>query len=88
MPKVRASSGTIGTTCLPTALSLSSLARTRTKTIVVETSRSEPVSNSFQKPASGSGSASLRALRLGSGPPSARRRSRRYCTSSLVSPGW
>ncbi len=39
MPKVRASSGTIGTMSLPISWSRSSLASMRTKAIVVETSR-------------------------------------------------
>ena len=39
MPKVRASSGTIGTISLPMSLSRSSFDRMRTKTIVVEALR-------------------------------------------------
>ena len=39
MPKVRDSSGTIGTTYLPICLSLSSLREQSTKAIVVEASR-------------------------------------------------
>ncbi len=47
MPKVRASSGTIGTISLPNALSRSSLVSMRTNAIVVETARpSEPSRNS------------------------------------------
>ena len=40
MPKVRASSGTMGTTSLPTSLSRSSFASIFTNTMVVETLRS------------------------------------------------
>ena len=40
MPKVRASSGTIGTTYLPRFLSRTSAVSTRTNAIVVEISRS------------------------------------------------
>ena len=47
MPNVRASSGTIGTTSLPSSLSRISAASTRTSTIVVEAARSpEPARNS------------------------------------------
>ena len=42
MPKVRASSGMIGTINLPISGSRSSLASMRTKTMVVETSRPAP----------------------------------------------
>ena len=40
MPKVRASSGTMGTSSLPSSLSRSSLERMRTNTMVVDTARS------------------------------------------------
>ena len=46
MPKVRLSSGTIGTTRLPSSLSRSSVLSTRTNAMVVEISRS-PVSLSW-----------------------------------------
>ena len=42
MPKVRASSGTIGTICLPISLSRISAVSVRTKAIVVEISRPSP----------------------------------------------
>src|SRR5260363_363782 len=42
MPKVRDSSGTIGTIRLPSVLSFMSCVRIRTKTIVVEISRPAP----------------------------------------------
>ena len=61
MPKVRASSGTIGTMCLPMFLSLSSAVRMRTNAIVVEISRS-PVPSSSGANASSGGTASGGAL--------------------------
>ena len=62
MPKVRASSGTIGTMCLPMFLSLSSAVRMRTKAMVVEISRS-PVPSSIDSKASSGGTASWRRVR-------------------------
>ena len=54
MPKVRASSGTIGTTSLPMSSSRSSLASIRTNAIVVETLRpSVPSWNSSKSVAEG-----------------------------------
>ena len=79
MPKVRDSSGTIGTTCLPICLSRTSVERIRTNAIVVEISRS-PVPSSWVLNASSSGTGSdsgARRRRTGSPPPSASRRSRR-----------
>jgi hypothetical protein len=79
MPNVRDSSGTIGTTCLPSCLSRSSVVRIRTNAIVVEIVRS-PVGLSWASNAesSGTGSDSLdRARRQGRDPPRASRRSRR-----------
>ena len=61
MPKVRDSSGTIGTTCLPIFLSRSSVFSIRTNAIVVEISRS-PVGLSWAPKAESSGTASARAL--------------------------
>ena len=50
MPKVRASSGTIGTTSLPISSSRSIFASMRTNTIVVETVRpSVPLANSSNR---------------------------------------
>ena len=49
MPKVRASSGTMGTMCLPMFLSFSSTPRMRTKAMVVEISRSPVPSSSDWK---------------------------------------
>jgi hypothetical protein len=54
MPKVRLSSGTMGTTYLPIALSRISVFRMRTKAIVVEIVRS-PVSLSWPSKAESGG---------------------------------
>jgi hypothetical protein len=88
MPKVRASSGTIGTMFLPMFLSFSSAVRMRTNAIVVEISRS-PVPSSIAPNAERSGTASGGAVRtrVGSEPPSEMRRSRMYFASSLSSAG-
>ena len=89
MPKVRDSSGTIGTTFLPMALSFTSAVSMRTKAIVVEISRPSPVASS-----SGLNVSSLAASRLvllrrrcGSGPPSFARTSRRYFISGESAAG-
>ncbi len=77
MPKVRASSGTIGTMRLPMLLSRVSAVRMRTNAMVVEISRSPVPSSCAPKAESGgtaSGSHSVR--RAGKEPPSASRRSR------------
>ena len=78
MPKVRDSSGTIGTTCLPIALSRNRVVRIRTNAIVVEISRS-PVGLSWAANAESSGTVRSRerCRRTGNAPPSAVRRSRR-----------
>ena len=78
MPKVRLSSGTIGTTYLPIFLSRQSELSARTKHIVVEISRS-PVSFSSASKIERSGISSFGAsscLRCGKAPPSASRRFR------------
>ena len=78
MPKVRLSSGTIGTTNLPMFLSRRSAFSARTKAIVVEICRS-PVSLSSASKAERSGISSFGASscwRTGNGPPSASRRFR------------
>ena len=75
MPKVRASSATIGTTRGPSAGSLSRLPRTRTNAIVVLISLPSAWSANAEVASSegtGTGAQSLR--RAGSEPPSARRR--------------
>ena len=77
MPKVRASSGTIGTTSSPSSLSFSSLASIRTNTIVVEALRpSVPFSNSVKQSCSVSTfSGSKVETRRGTKPPCFLRRS-------------
>ena len=62
MPNVRDSSGTIGTTCLPSSLSRSSVERIRTNAIVVEISRS-PVPSSCVLNAASAGTSSARRRR-------------------------
>ena len=66
MPKVRASSGTIGTMCLPMFLSLSSTVRMRTNAIVVEISRS-PVPSRIELKASSGGTVNAGAAGLRTG---------------------
>ena len=66
MPKVRASSGTIGTMCLPIPLSLSSTMRMRTNAIVVEISRSAMPSR-IERNASSGGTVSGGAMGLRTG---------------------
>ena len=82
IPKVRASSGTIGTTYLPSSLSRTSVDRILTNAIVVEISRSPVAVNIFSKVESGG---VLRALplrlRCGTKPPSASRLSIMYLIS-------
>ena len=77
MPKVRLSSGTIGTTYLPIFLSRQSAFSARTKAIVVEICRS-PVSfrSASNSDRSGMSSGSLSCRRTGNAPPSASRRFR------------
>ena len=78
MPKVRASSGTMGTTSLPISLSRLSVAMIRTIAMVVENSRFPPPSSWLSNAESaGTGRGSVRLRRCGRGPPSARRRARR-----------
>jgi hypothetical protein len=86
MPKVRDSSGTMGTTCLPMVLSRKSVLSTRTNAIVVEISRSPVLSSCALKASSvGTSSATDFTRRAGRLPPSAARRSRRYFSSGLSS---
>jgi len=79
MPKVRLSSGTMGTTRLPMPLSRSSVFRMRTKAMVVEKARPSPLPLSWPSKAESGGTSSDSdfARRAGKEPPSARRRSRR-----------
>src|SRR5260363_428523 len=71
MPKVRDSSGTIGTIRLPSVLSFMSCVRIRTKTIVVEISRPAPAPFNIGSKAlnSGVGSDCARGRRAGRSPP-------------------
>ena len=87
MPKVRLSSGTIGTMRWPIALSRSSVVRMRTKAMVVEISRPSAVAFSSASKAESGGisSGADERRRDGSGPPSSARRARRYFISSLSS---
>jgi len=79
IPNVRDSSATIGTTCLPMALSRSSVLRIRTNAIVVEISRpGVPASWPPNALSPGTGSVWVdRRRRAGRYPPSAARFSRR-----------
>ncbi|MNG05775.1 hypothetical protein D3C84_889850 [compost metagenome] len=66
MPKVRASSGMIGTMRWPSSLSLTSCARMRTKAMVVEISRSpEPSRMALRVSSGGVGMPKLLARRCG-----------------------
>jgi hypothetical protein len=78
----------IGTIRGPSSLSRMRLRRIRVKTIVVETGVSDPPANSLSTASAGAGSGFERTIRFGISPPSARRRSRRYSTSSDFGPGW
>ncbi len=62
MPKVRDSSGTIGTICLPISLSRSSVSSIRTNAIVVEISRS-PVPLSWRSNVDSGGTSQRLRLR-------------------------
>jgi hypothetical protein len=88
MPKVRDSSGTIGTMYLPTFLSLSSDAISVTTPVVVETSRPALFSMKLVYSASeGVLSSGACFGRVGTGPPRAARRSRKYFISGESSGG-
>ena len=89
MPKVRASSGMMGTMRRPICSSRSSWRSSRTNAMVVDTSRPVPVPvlNSSYRSAGGSLRGLLRTTRLGRQPPSAARRSIMYWISRLFGPG-
>ena len=90
MPKVRASSGMIGTTRGPTFLSRTSCVRQRTNACVVEISRPSAVASSTGANASSAGAAIFSSAvrrRCGRKPPSARRRSCRYFISGEPASG-
>ncbi|MNC40114.1 hypothetical protein D3C75_888050 [compost metagenome] len=88
MPKVRASSGMIGTMRLPRSLSLTSCERMRTKAMVVEISRS-PVPSRIALRVSSGGVGMLKLLlrRCGTKPPSFSRLFSRYFISGLSGSG-
>ena len=76
MPNVRASSGMIGTTRLPTFLSRSRFRSRRVNAIVVDAAAEpEPFANSANAVSAGSSSGRARTTRFGTEPPSALRRS-------------
>ena len=77
MPKVRASSGTIGTQRLPVVLSRIRSFISRTNAMVVAMDwLPEPLSNAANDLSAGAGSGAIAWLRrAGAGPPSAARRS-------------
>ena len=89
MPKVRASSGMIGTNRSPITGSFIRSFRTRTNAIVVATDcLPEPRRYSAKTDSGGWGSGLARTIRRGSTPPSAARRSCMYMISSDSGPGW
>ena len=88
MPKVRDSSGTMGTTNLPTFLSRTMVLSIRTNAMVVEISRSsEPLSCVSNALSAGISSGVALRLRAGSEPPMASVRERRYFISGESSGG-
>ena len=89
MPKVRASSGMIGTNRWPISLSFIRSLSSRTKAIVVATAcLPEPFFRSPYASVAGSFSGLARVIRRGTEPPSAARRSCMYLISSESGPGW
>ena len=88
MPKVRASSGTIGTTSLPISGWRSSFDNIRTNTAVVDALRlAVPCENSAKTSSSDGRIAGAVTTRRGTAPPSAVRRSFKYAISRLFSSG-
>src|SRR5436190_23349931 len=82
IPKVRASSGTIGTRSLVSSFSLSRPLRIPTKAAVVEAGRPpEPSVDSLKDSIGGVAIDQVPVLRDGMGPPIASRRDIRYCIS-------
>ena len=89
MPNVRYSSGAIGTIRWPISVSFIRSLSSRTSAIVVAIfCLPEPCFSSSY--IASPGSVIVRGLtrRIGTPPPSARRRSRRYSISAESSPGW
>ena len=88
IPKVRASSGTIGTTNLPICLSRTKVERIRTNAMVVEISRSPVETNIFSNADNGGIVSSLPLrLRAGTEPPIAARRVAIYSISGESAAG-
>ena len=88
MPKVRASSGTIGTTNLPISLSRKMVDKIRTNAMVVDISRSPVATSMFSKVVNAGVLSSLPLRRrCGTKPPIAWRRAAIYCISALSSAG-
>ena len=84
MPKVRPSSGIIGTICFPIILSFERIVNNRTNAIVVESSRLPvPSISSLKTDLSGTSIGVDRSVLIGSGPPSTSRRSCKYLYSVL-----
>ncbi len=89
MPNVRYSSGAIGTIRLPIDGSFIRSLSSRTNAIVVAMAcLPDPARSSSYIFSSGSVISTGWTRRMGTPPPSARRRSRRYASTSLSSPGW
>ena len=89
MPKVRASSGMIGTNRSPITGSFIRSLRMRTNAIVVAIDcLPDPRRKSSKSESGGWGSGLARTTRRGSTPPSAARRSFMYWISEESSPGW
>ena len=89
MPKVRNSSGAIGTMRGPISLSLTRSLSSRTSAIVVATDcLPDPCFSSAYTLSPGSFSGLARTTRRGSEPPSCLRRSSMYSISGASAPGW
>ena len=84
IPKVRDSSGTMGTTLRPTCLSLSIMFMMRTMAMVVDSSRPSPdaLSKASKDDRGGIANGSALRRRWGRKPPSAMRRSSMYLCSA------
>ena len=89
MPKVRYSSGAIGTIRLPISGSFIQSLRSRTRAMVVAMAfLPEPCLSSSYISSPGSFSGAARTTRLGIEPPRALRRSIMYSISGASLPGW
>ena len=88
MPKVRASSGMMGTTRFPIPGSRTRLRTKRLKAMVVLAGRSDPLKSSSKTAGWGSGIDDGCTFRSGRKPPSWARRSSMYWISGASRPGW